>query len=825
MDDFKIFYRNAWAGYSSTRDFAAAIQYQFLGWARDGAKLRWRVGVVAKGNWQGSNARDVALWNTGMAGVETMPLMEYAGSFNNKFGAWQNEFILPYGQSHPFNVHAKIGGTDSYCRSTDVGLVAGGNYYTLPQRTSPIENVAAQRSGSSVTVSWGASGSDAVIIERRDDGGSWRTVAEVAGAATSFSDSPARGISVEYRVCAFKSESGFSEASQPTAPIRTAPAAPASIEAESTQQGTINMVLKGTHDGVDGVVVEWSSNGSSWAPCQLSTQDYVNVTVIPSYRVALYRAAWTDGGVVGDYAYTDGYVRPLSKPAPPRIYMPSGVQSLAEPGITVAWEHSATDGTGQTAYKVAMGGHVQELNSSIMTTSFPNNFTSEAFGLQISVQTKGKLDEWSDASYATFDLVNPPSFSVRLFSRGAAVEDVVMSMPLDYQIVGVGNFNRALIEIAKGGDVVYSETSQSPNGSISATEFMPENGEDYEMRFTVYNTYGLRASSSIALSVDFLPPVDGVVSTMVDSDGGTVSLVVQDGVNDSGIQLSTLDQYYDPSAGSWTTRGGFWTEYALIEEAREYHITNGATGTAHAFRFADRPSPGDDPLELMFSMEPGAEVHALSGWVAFFVDNSGEGIEMAPPKISVTREGAVRPEAVSYDVIRVSNGKAVVLAEGMPAGWSMIDKYPPLNIEYSYRLVSHADSGSVSYRDFAENVESPYWFFHGSEVARAIWNPSGSWSVDRPERTLEWPDGRALPVVSDGSACERTWSQSFTVLDKATADALSRIVKAGGVGVFRSCDGEVMHAAMSVSASADYAKRGIYGGVTVSMTETDGDAV
>lgn len=142
------------------------------------------------------------------------------------------------------------------------------------------------------------------------------------------------------------------------------------------------------------------------------------------------------------------------------------------------------------------------------------------------------------------------------------------------------------------------------------------------------------------------------------------------------------------------------------------------------------------------------------------------------------------PETVAVDVERVlADGSSLTLATGMADGETVVDRLPPLNVPYSYRLTAHSEAGSTSVATVAATARCPdavlSWGTDASRGVRCRYNPSLSHSYSRGVEYLHFADGGAsggLPVAYGLDQRDRATSLSWDVTDFAAADAMARSV-------------------------------------------------
>lgn len=184
-------------------------------------------------------------------------------------------------------------------------------------------------------------------------------------------------------------------------------------------------------------------------------------------------------------------------------------------------------------------------------------------------------------------------------------------------------------------------------------------------------------------------------------------------------------------------------------------------------------------------------------------------------------------EASSVSVYRVSGGSRVLLAEGVQPGAAVVDRYAPVNAPYSYEAASFAESGACRVESVPYEFRSP-WFYviRGQLVARAMWDPSETVALDRPEMEYVRYAGRRWPVMYDTSARSDRRDFSAVIVEQSERDAWAALAESGGECVYKSGDGCVFECGVdSVRLEPSLRGLGYYGSVSVSLTRTGDGAL
>lgn len=182
--------------------------------------------------------------------------------------------------------------------------------------------------------------------------------------------------------------------------------------------------------------------------------------------------------------------------------------------------------------------------------------------------------------------------------------------------------------------------------------------------------------------------------------------------------------------------------------------------------------------------------------------------------------------AKSVTVYREVAGVRVLLGEGLQPGAGLVDRYAPVNVDYSYAVVSVADSGAVSTTMVPARLDSQWFYFiWGENVAKGRVNPEGSKKLTRPNRRRRYFANRPSPVSFDDGSVGDSRSVSVLLRTKAEADAFDRMMWQSARCVYKSADGDVMHADVELSDKPAWQAPTYYGSVSVSVTRIDGRAL
>lgn len=184
--------------------------------------------------------------------------------------------------------------------------------------------------------------------------------------------------------------------------------------------------------------------------------------------------------------------------------------------------------------------------------------------------------------------------------------------------------------------------------------------------------------------------------------------------------------------------------------------------------------------------------------------------------------------ADSISVYRVANGQQVLLASDLQDGATVTDYFAPLNVDYSYLVVTYSGAGIAQKVSFPARIRSSKFFAiwnGGHSTASARWNPAGSIGQSRPQRTLVQYIGRQFPVAYDGTALSDKRSMSWELISSAERDEWLQLMADGGQAVYKSGDGDVFMAVFEISFQPVFTNRNRYGSLSVDIVRIESGAL
>lgn len=193
--------------------------------------------------------------------------------------------------------------------------------------------------------------------------------------------------------------------------------------------------------------------------------------------------------------------------------------------------------------------------------------------------------------------------------------------------------------------------------------------------------------------------------------------------------------------------------------------------------------------------------------------------------VSLVEDDELQP-ADHIVLYREVNGERVLLGDDLQDGAGVVDMYAPSNVPYRYIVISVADSGAIS-TTYADALFDTQWFYFiwDGNVAKGRVNPEGTKKLTRPNRRRQHFAGRQSPVSFDDGSVSDTRSVSVLLRTKEEADAFEQMMWDSGRCVYKSGDGDVIHADVELSDRPAWTSPTYYGSVSVSLTRIDGEAL
>lgn len=575
------------------------------------------------------------------------------------------------------------------------------------------------------------------------------------------------------------------------------------------------------------VYIERSSDGNAWVELGYvagTATSYADSTIEPNHEYKYRARAWNETGFSGYGESSAIYTTPA---APANV---TGERSGSGTSIVLT---VGNDGT-----RTATGFEVQSraadsttwasvtpassTGTPVQTITISNMGGSFYFRVR---NTRGALvSAWAESDLVvTITPPNPPTLVSPSSGAVVSASGSTQSVTFEWQHNPVDGSSQTAAELRYRKSTVSSWTTTTTTTAQSKAVTLDE-GYSYVWQvrtkgadanygdwsntqsFNLYNPPTLTITSPsgtiIGMPIEYeLSYLDkyGVFSS------GTISVKLNGAVlySESLPQTSTTPNTASPIVGTITTNeflpssGNTYT----FEFAVRSSDTLTATKTANVAVNMGEPNHGtiiieDDPLTGYASL--------TIGWD----EDTG----------SVSAEYAT--------VYRVTENGRLLLGDNMEQGAGILDKYAPLNTPYYYEIVTHAASTAIAVDDYPNEIKTLRWFAYwgNGNVAYGKWNPQGSYTITRPEKSRVHYVGREYPVSYDGTAIDETHSFEFTAVDlEEWSNGFNRLMRDGGRGVYKSCDGKVFHADFEVTNTPNYTSLVKIGSVALTITRIDGE--
>lgn len=451
--------------------------------------------------------------------------------------------------------------------------------------------------------------------------------------------------------------------------IYTTPAAPKSVTAVKTGDRIVQVTADVSNTYASWVTLLRRVNGGDWEAVQ---KDGAHYRLAPSNGKCVFTDSDAPGGTleyecfVRRVIYGDGSgmitplddtlcstakvsnsVTTITPPLAPAVSCDQGAVAPTNTALVFRWTPNHPDGTAQTSAEVEVtrqDGSVGTATITGATTSYTRPASNQTVGtVKFRVRTKGLDADWGAwSSYVEVRIADPPSVVI----NGPANPVTAMPFTIAWSIADVTGVSMQTVEILRGGSVVWSR--QSGTGvrelEITSTDFLPSNGDQLQIRVSVRGGSTLTAAASTLVDVEYTPPASPTVNIQYDANlNGIIQLTF------NRTEPGTITQEY------WTRSEG---------------------------------EPDNSPSVL----------------ANFYTVSLGEP-DNSPSVLVPLSAGEWRPETTYATVYRVNpDGSQTLIADNLGDGQQCIDRLPPLNIDYSYRVVAHAESGATQDKPVATRI-------------------------------------------------------------------------------------------------------------------------
>ena len=722
------------------------------------------------------------------------------------------------GNSHRYRVRTEYG--DKYSSWTTSGTTY--NTPTAPSITNVVRNSDTKYTISFKTNAPSRTGTYTLIERYTGSSGAWAQIAKVSPTATSYID---RGTTTNnhyrYRV---RTVYGNAYSGYVTSDVYSnTPAKPSNVRAAKNADNSVTVSWTDNARTETGFSLQRSQDaGATWVTVTSSisynSTSYTD-TAAPggslSYRVEAHRDSLRSGWSASSTSITT-----IAPPkAPTMTGYPRATVSTEDGGFTIKWLHNPVDGSAQSIAQVEITDPAG-IRTWTDLTSDTNTYTIDnisAGTYKVRVATRGAHADWSPfSSQVAITVAVPPQVVI---TAPATDGEVITALPYTtswayedagYNPVSVDYYIQRQEE-DDSWTTVYRDQTVAGNGSVTldASTIIPRNGQTYRVHIWARATSGLTTTADRVFTTDYEEPAQPVVTVEHDSDKLSTSVLVEEFGSDIVDRNLVLDSDLAISTDEYLVRRGYLSE--PWEEGATYTVTiKGTVNTpnyltlwrdAHSIAanseydsergvysatFVCPPGyPGRDPYEFsIYNFPQETATSASIEWIK--IEHGSVATDWTP----APEEGVIMP--VSYTVLRITDEDEVMLATDLVSGGVVDDPIRPLNKAYTYRIISHAESGAISEQDVPAYVNTTGTFAinYGpgfTKILLARFNTTLDTDVTKEQKLQEY-EGRVYPVLYEGRRRDLSISLS-TQIDKTLVRDWDGLDSWAGVCILRTPDG------------------------------------
>lgn len=812
------------------------------------------------------------------------PLASYTVSYNANGGSgapssqtkWYGE-ELTLSSTTPTRTGYTFQGWATTSNATSAAYAAGGKYTANSAATlyavwkvvapaAPSGCTNTRNSDTSNTVAW-TRGTNADVtyssikVERSTDGGSWSEIASVAGTATSYVDSTTSADHYyRYRVRAHNSTDYSSYAT--SGYTYNTPAAPTRVRAYRTDATTVKIEVTNASRTATALEVQRSTDEATWSSvATVSGTPVIETTDTPGGGTFYYRVRNTRDSLASDWSPVSNGVVTIVAPAAPTLISPASgiVVSKAQEVITFEWLHNPIDGSAQTAaelrYSLDGGSNweVIAVDGNVASYALSNAFAVNS-SVTWGVRTKGAHKDFGPWSgNRTFNVYQQPLVAFAQPTDGFVIENAPVAIQLQYEDPS-GTLADATLTVSDGARVVYTrDMGTETSCEILASEWLPDDGAAYTLIVSVRSSSTLTASAVREVTVSFVLPKPATLSIEPDPETGYVSLIAAleepeprsitwdgdtTGLTEvapetpfykvSDLIISSVDELVGQSVSFFSTNPDIpsFTEVVTADAIMDFSADGMPILMIYTTTLNEILGEVLPIVYIVYESFSDGDVSFSTGVYFFTQSYTDTGVTTEIYTSELTLPSVELEEPKSISVYREVNGERVLLGEGLQAGAGLVDRYAPANVPYRYVVISVADSGAIS-TTYVDALLDTQWFYFiwDGNVAKGRINPEGSKKLTRPNRRRQHFAGRQSPVSFDDGSVSDTRSVSVLLRTKEEADAFEQMIWDSGRCVYKSGDGDVIHADVELSDRPAWTSPTYYGSISVSLTRIDGEAL
>lgn len=353
---------------------------------------------------------------------------------------------------------------------------------------------------------------DGVYVDRRTDGGTWQTIADLPSTAVNYTDgSTSANHSYEYRLSSHGPGGRSPYVSCGT--TYTTPAAPSSVTISKASATTVTVGVTGTIRTATSYEAQTSVGGAAWS----SSASYASMPQVLTTGAGAVRArVRACRGSLASAWVESATVQTVQAPLAPAVAaLPAACPSGT--ALAVRWTRNHPDGTAQTAAQV-------EVTQSGTATTYDAG-TSPILSLSLAdgtysvrVRTRGLYDGWGAWSFPQQVRVCPPP-QCHVASPGTDGY-LVDRVPLEVEVEAsdaTGIAQATLTLTGQDGTVLLSAdvTDLKP---VSVGDYATlSNGSSYLLTLAVRGGSGLSSTSARRFTTHWATPATPVVDLSYDA--------------------------------------------------------------------------------------------------------------------------------------------------------------------------------------------------------------------------------------------------------------------------------------------------------------------
>ncbi|MBQ9041414.1 MAG: fibronectin type III domain-containing protein [Eggerthellaceae bacterium] len=731
---------------------------------------------------------------------------------------WQDVGWVNYGATHTSSCSASYTSNSSGYQISNCTATYTPDVPTWSPN-APTGISVSRRSNTQNVVTWTRNASTArpyssLTVERAVDGGSWSVVATLSGSATSYTDnSTSANHRYAYRVKATNAAgtSGYSTSGW----VYNSPNAPSScsVTRNSDTANTIAWTRGSSDSGFySGHKIERQVNGGSWTQIATvggSATTYTDTTTSANnyyaYRVRSYNPAGDSGYATSGTVYNTPAAP--GKPSMARV-TDTAVKGTFSNGANTATAldvQRSTDRSNWTALTSVSG----------KVTTFADNPGGGTFYYRIR-NTRGSLVSAWVYSDGIVTICAPNAPTINAPASSAVVPKSQQSIAVRWTHNPIDGSAQTAAQVRWSTDGGSTWTTQDVSGNTASYSLSNDFGVNDAVSIQV-RTKGSHAdygpwSASRMFYVYQVPTVTVEqpandftavnmpihVEVAYSDPSGTLAQAIMNVYSDDVIVYTrdiTSALEFDISASEWLPASGY--NYTITVNVR-------STSTLQASTSRDFMVEFEPPSMVVVDAVPNPD----TGYVTITVRKINDGLQ----------------EVESCALYRVVNGETTLLANNLIDGDVYVDKYAPLNIDYSYMTAAIAASGAVSQGMFPGKVKSKWMFFYwDDEIARAWLGPDDPFKVE-PEHTLVPVAGNEFPVAVMSDKSSETHDVSATVIGWDEMMKFYDLARSHKTAVYKTLYGHVFRAVVVPSISRVHPKADLWT-ISLQVTRISGDAL